>query len=45
MKLVPVEFVEGYTPYVKGDIAGFSKEEAARLIKIGVAKEYVPKKK
>lgn len=49
-KFIAVEFLEAYTPYAKGEIAGFEIEIADDLIKRKVAKEYEsvdesPKKK
>jgi pyruvate/2-oxoacid:ferredoxin oxidoreductase beta subunit len=43
-KLVAVEFVEAYTPYTKGEIAGFEPEVAKELIEKKVANAYKTKK-
>lgn len=42
MDKMPVKFLKSHRSYVKGDVAGFSEGEAAKLIKAGVAKAYDP---
>jgi len=39
-----IKFLRSNAPYNAGEIAGFSKEEAARYVKAGIA-EYVKKEK
>lgn len=38
--LVPVQFKRGMSPYNAGEVAGFPRSEADRLIKAGFADEY-----
>ncbi len=45
MKAVAVEFKSSYPPYYKGDIAGFTPEKSADLIKREIAIPYTPKPK
>ena len=46
-KLIPVEFLKDWSPYIVGTRAGFSPEAAARLVSQGAVKyvkeESVPK--
>lgn len=37
-KKTVVEFVKHFMPYAKGDVAGFDKKEADKLIELKVAK-------
>lgn len=39
-----VRFKTGVSPYQSGELAGFPEAEARRLIKAGLAEEYVSKK-
>lgn len=36
-----VKFINGYSPYQKGEIAGFKPDMVKRLVQMGVAKEYI----
>ena len=38
--LVCVEFLQGYPPYNRGEIAGFNRDQCMRFVKAGVAKYY-----
>jgi hypothetical protein len=40
-----VQFVQHYSPYVKGDIAGFKSEFVKKLVQAGKAVEYEAPKK
>lgn len=37
-----VKFIKGYSPYQKGELAGFPSDKAEKLVKMGVA-IYPPK--
>lgn len=39
MKLVAVEFIRRQSPYQPGEVAGFRKDVAEKLVKDGIAKE------
>jgi len=36
-----VKFINGYSPYQKGEIAGFNPDMVQKLVQMGVAKKYV----
>lgn len=38
-----IKFLNHYSPYAKGDIAGFSQELADKYISIGIAEELIKK--
>lgn len=43
-KKVAVKFVKNHTPYIEGDVAGVTPEEAKEYEKLGVAKKAGKKK-
>ena len=38
--IVLVQFLRSYTPYIKGEVAGFSKKHANKLIEAEIAEEF-----
>ena len=38
-----IKFLNHYSPYAKGDIAGFSEELSEEYISIGIAEEWIEK--
>ncbi len=41
-KLVPVTFLKSSSPYSKGEVAGFPKEKAEKMIENKIAEPYKP---
>ena len=41
--MTAVRFLQAWSPYQAGEIAGFAADEAGRLVASGAAEYYVPK--